>query len=38
MPDKDAKKSGMVLLRIPLLILLAIVVMVVIGVLIYSGA
>ena len=36
MADEDAKKSGMLLLRIPLLILLALVLMVVIAVVIYS--
>jgi hypothetical protein len=34
--DRDAKKSGLLLLRIPLLILLALAVMVVIAVVIYS--
>jgi hypothetical protein len=34
--DRNTKKSGMLLLRIPLLILLALVLMVVIAVVIYS--
>jgi hypothetical protein len=36
--DKDDKKAGLVLLRIPLLILAALTVMVIIGVVIYSRA